>query len=428
MYLVTDRGLAGDRDILDIVTEAVKGGVTMVQLREKDTDTREFVDLAIRMKAVLRPYGVPLIINDRLDVALACDADGVHIGQSDMPYGIARKMLGPDKIIGLSVENMDELIEANELDVDYIGVSPVYSTATKTDTEEPFGLDGLRKAVQLSRHPNCGIGGMNARTAADVMACGTDGIAVVSAIVCAPDPCKASQDLLKIVNDNVVPRKAWTEQVWAKVSHLYSGILQLPFIKELTSGTLAQEKFDRYLCQDEIYLHGYAEHMAAVGELIPDAGMKALFKAFADDGLASEKVMHKLLIDRFGTELHTEASIVTSTYHHRVMKAISGGEVGVAVAAILPCMWIYNRVGLHILEHADVSSNPYKEWILEYGSQEFTDGVNSLLKIADGCAATADEKTLIKMTDAFMDSALLESAFWDYGYNGEEGNYDYIRK
>lgn len=199
LYLVTDRPLSLGRDMEWIVTQAVEGGVTMVQLREKDADTREFIELAQRLKAVLAPLGVPLLINDRVDVALAVDADGVHIGQSDMPYEMARRLLGPDKIIGLSVENMDDVRRANELDVDYVGISPVYSTTTKTDTAAPFGLEGLREAVRLSVHPTVAIGGMNARTAADVMACGTDGIAVVSAIVSADSPLEAARNLKEIV-------------------------------------------------------------------------------------------------------------------------------------------------------------------------------------------------------------------------------------
>ena len=198
LYLVTDRPLAMGRELEWIVAEAVKGGATMVQLREKDIDTRGFIELTKRLQPVLREAGVPLIINDRVDVALAVDADGVHIGQSDMPYEIARRLLGPDKIIGLSVENMDEVREANSLDVDYIGVSPVYSTATKTDTAPPFGLEGLREAVRLSRHPAVAIGGMNARTAPDVLRTGVDGIAVVSAICSAPSPREAAAYLRSI--------------------------------------------------------------------------------------------------------------------------------------------------------------------------------------------------------------------------------------
>lgn len=199
LYLVTDRALACGRDIMDIVREAVAGGVTMVQLREKDITSREFVDLGCGLKRMLEPLGVPLIINDRVDVALACGADGVHIGQSDMPCALARRLLGPDMIIGLSVESFNQIIQADDLDVDYIGVSPVFATSTKTDTAPPFGLEGLRRAVRMSRHPVVGIGGMNVDTVSDVMACGVDGIAVVSAIVGAGSPREAASELLELM-------------------------------------------------------------------------------------------------------------------------------------------------------------------------------------------------------------------------------------
>ena len=198
LYLVTDRGLSLGRDLVWVVEEAVRGGVGIVQLREKEVDTREFIELGQRLLEVLKPAGVPLLINDRVDVALAIGADGVHIGQSDMPYDIARRLLGPDKIIGLSVENMDEVREAEVLDVDYIAVSPVYSTATKTDTAPPFGLGGLREAVRLTSHPAVAIGGMNERTAADAYATGVDGLAVVSAICSAPSPADAAARLRTI--------------------------------------------------------------------------------------------------------------------------------------------------------------------------------------------------------------------------------------
>lgn len=201
LYLVTDRGLCGGRDLCEIVRAAAAGGVTMVQLREKDIDTRTFVEEAVALKEVLAPLGVPLIINDRVDVALAADADGVHIGQSDMPYDIARRLLGPARIIGLSVENMRQVVQANSLDVDYIGVSPVFATPTKTDTAAPFGLEGLREAVTLSRHPAVGIGGMNSSTAARVFAAGAAGIAVVSAIMADDNPGEASRRMLKIIEE-----------------------------------------------------------------------------------------------------------------------------------------------------------------------------------------------------------------------------------
>ena len=202
LYLVTDRPLSGGRDMACIVREAAAGGVTMVQLREKECSTAEFIALARELKRALSPLGIPLIINDRVDVALAVDADGVHIGQSDMPYDVARRLLGPDKIIGLSVETMEEVIAANALDVDYIGISPVYATPTKTDTLAPFGLEGIEEVMRLSRHRCVAIGGMNRDTIGEVIARGVEGVAVVSAIVAAESPREASEELAAIIRRN----------------------------------------------------------------------------------------------------------------------------------------------------------------------------------------------------------------------------------
>ena len=201
LYLVTDRELSKGRDIRWIVEEAAKGGCTLVQLREKDCCTRDFVKIAQDLKEILRPFNVPLVINDRIDIALAVDAAGVHIGQSDMPYDIARKLLGPDKIIGISVESIDDVKAANLTDVDYIGVSPIFATSTKTDTKTPFLLDGARLVSAISKHPTVGIGGMNHKTAKDVILSGLDGIAVVSDIVSADSPRKSAETLLQIVKE-----------------------------------------------------------------------------------------------------------------------------------------------------------------------------------------------------------------------------------
>ncbi len=202
LYLVTDRQLSLGRDIAWIVEEAVKGGVTMVQLREKDCSTRNFIELASGLKEKLKTYNVPLIINDRIDVALASDADGVHIGQSDMPYDMARKILGKDKIIGLSVETMQQVEEANLLDVDYIGISPVFSTPTKTDTFKPFGLDGVEKVMAVSKHPAVAIGGINNSNVKDIFNAGANGVAVVSAICSADNPRTATEEFIKLIRQS----------------------------------------------------------------------------------------------------------------------------------------------------------------------------------------------------------------------------------
>lgn len=200
LYLVTDRSLSLGRPLETVVEEAVRGGVTMVQLREKDASTLDFYNLAMKLKSILKSYNVPLIINDRLDIALACDAGGLHIGQSDMPYSVARKLLGKDKIIGLSVESIQDAIDANNLDVDYIGISPVFGTQTKTDTAPTLGLEGIGEITRISGHPSVGIGGINLTNAQDIIQAGADGISVVSAIMSAPDPQQSARQLKEIIN------------------------------------------------------------------------------------------------------------------------------------------------------------------------------------------------------------------------------------
>ena len=208
LYLVTDRELCGTRSIESVVAQAVSGGVRYVQLREKDTSTRAFIELARRVKAILLPLEVPLIINDRVDVALAAGADGVHVGQDDMPYETARKILGPSVLIGLSVETWEDVVFAQGLDVDYLGVSPVFETPTKTDTKGMWGLEGLARIRAYSRHPLVGIGGLNAANAEAVVLAGADCVAVVSAICADADPFQAAKELDEIIRGALRKRSA----------------------------------------------------------------------------------------------------------------------------------------------------------------------------------------------------------------------------
>ena len=195
LHLVTDAALCGPRGVEAVVAEAVRGGVTCVQLREKTLDTRPFVERARALKALLAPLGVPLIINDRLDVALACGADGVHVGQHDMPVDDVRRWLGAQALVGLSIESLPQLLAAEPMPVDYYGISPVFATPTKTDTAAALGLKGLAALRSHTRRPLVAIGGIHAGNAPDVMAAGADGLAVVSALCAAADPAEAARSL-----------------------------------------------------------------------------------------------------------------------------------------------------------------------------------------------------------------------------------------
>jgi len=206
LYLVTDRGLCGDKSLEEVVEGAVKGGVSFVQLREKEISTRFFVEEAGRIKKLLEPYKVPLIINDRVDVAVACGAEGVHIGQEDMIYEIVRKLMGTKAIIGLSVETWENVVESQKLDVSYIGVSPVFATPTKTDTKGAWGLEGLARIKAFSRHPLVAIGGINEYNAREVVMAGADCVAVVSAICASSNPEAAADGINKIINTSLKER------------------------------------------------------------------------------------------------------------------------------------------------------------------------------------------------------------------------------
>ena len=197
LYLVTDSVVIGDRPLTDVVLAAVDGGAQMVQLREKTASTRAFVECARDLHRLLEPRGVPLVINDRVDVALAAGADGVHVGRNDMAYPDARRLLGPDAIIGLSVETPEDVDQAEPFDVDYLGVSPIFATPTKTDTLRPWGVDGLAEVRRRSRHRLVAIGGLNVTNVADVVRAGADAVAVVSAVCGAADPRAAAAELVR---------------------------------------------------------------------------------------------------------------------------------------------------------------------------------------------------------------------------------------
>lgn len=187
LYLVTDPKLTAQRGLVETVSQAVAGGVTIVQLRDPDAKGRALVEAARALVALLRPLGIPLIVNDRVDVALAADADGVHLGQDDMEPAPARAQLGPDRILGLSVGTPQELAVSDLTSVDYVGVGPVRATGTKADAGGAIGIEGLADMRGRISLPLVGIGGLDTSLAADVIRAGAEGIAVVSALCAAPD-------------------------------------------------------------------------------------------------------------------------------------------------------------------------------------------------------------------------------------------------
>jgi len=195
VYLVTDRAQTNGRPLLDVVTAALRGGVGAVQLRERGLETRALLELAIALRQATRAAGAALLINDRIDVALACDADGVHLPGHSFAVADARALLGPRRLIGVSTHHPDEVAAAAAAGADFAVFGPIFATPSKATYGAPQGLDALARARRAAALPLFAIGGVDADTAAAVRGAGADGIAVIRAVLAAPDPAAAARAL-----------------------------------------------------------------------------------------------------------------------------------------------------------------------------------------------------------------------------------------
>jgi len=211
LYALVDPAVAGGRSLPELA-KLVAPATTIVQLRDKHGSTRDMVATARALKAVLKPAGIPLLINDRVDVALAAEADGVHIGQDDMAAADARRLLGKEAIIGLSITSLTQAAEAPLDLLDYVAIGGVYATTSKDNTASPIGTGGLRAIAapiraRAANYPICAIAGITAANAGDVVDAGADGVAVISALSLAPDPAAAARALRKSVDDALKRRR-----------------------------------------------------------------------------------------------------------------------------------------------------------------------------------------------------------------------------
>jgi thiamine-phosphate pyrophosphorylase len=211
LYALVDPDNAGGRELDDLAELVVRGGATLVQLRDKYGATGVMVERARSLKAVLAPFGVPLLINDRVDVALACGAEGVHVGQTDMAVADARRLLGRKALIGLSIKTVEQA-QAAPLDLlDYVGIGGVFTTTSKQTAAAPIGIDGFARVAGIIRSraqdfPVCAIAGITIKNASETIAAGADGVAVISALSLAPDP-KAAAAKMRTVVDGALARR-----------------------------------------------------------------------------------------------------------------------------------------------------------------------------------------------------------------------------
>jgi thiamine-phosphate pyrophosphorylase len=201
IYLVTDRDLMSTETLEEAVEQAIIGGCTLVQLREKDCSSLDFYTTAVKVKEITDKYNVPLLINDRLDIALAVNAEGVHVGQSDLPVSVVRKIIGEDKIIGISAGTLKEAIQGQKDGADYLGVGAMYATGTKKDAN-PTSMEELKKIRENVSLPIVVIGGINKERVGDFKGIGIDGLAIVSAIIAQKDIAGAAREIKELFKEN----------------------------------------------------------------------------------------------------------------------------------------------------------------------------------------------------------------------------------
>jgi thiamine-phosphate pyrophosphorylase len=201
LYVITDEKTSGGRSHLQVAEAAILGGADVLQLRDKTATSARLYRVALRLRELTRDAGIPFIVNDRLDIALAADADGVHVGQADLPASVVRKIMGPGKILGVSVDTVEEALLAEKDGADYLGVGPVFEARdTKPDAGLPLGVDRIARIRGHCRLPIVAIGGINAENARKVREAGADAAGVISAIVAADDIAHAARRLKRILN------------------------------------------------------------------------------------------------------------------------------------------------------------------------------------------------------------------------------------
>ncbi|MBS3819451.1 thiamine phosphate synthase [bacterium] len=199
LCFVADLESAGSTDLLYFIQEAVEGGVTLVQLRAKNLSARKFLHLSLRVSRYLRSKNIPLVVNDRTDIAFSCESQGVHLGQDDLPLPYARKILGKNKWVGISVNTVQEALDAESQGADYLGVGPIFSTPSKKDARSALGLEGFQSIRKSTGLPILAIGGIHIQNAGEIIAQGADGVAVISALMSSSDVRTSAQQLRQII-------------------------------------------------------------------------------------------------------------------------------------------------------------------------------------------------------------------------------------
>lgn len=426
IYLVTDRELMTSITLDEGVEQAIKGGCTLVQLREKSISSKEFYNIAMKIKKITSHYNIPLIINDRVDLAMAVDAEGVHVGQDDLSAKIVRSIIGREKILGVSASNIAEAIKAEKDGADYLGVGAIFSTKTKTDAKQ-VSIEELMEIKKRVKIPVVAIGGINIDNAHEVLKTGIEGLAMVSAILSAKNIEVSTIELKKLFHkyqkNNIGGNKmSFARSLKVKVKDIWEGCYRHPFLQELGKGTLDKEKFKFYLLQDYLYLLQYSKVFAAGAIKSDEEEYMTKFSEIQYNILYNEMNIHRDYMKSYGiTEKEVrevKQSLFNKAYTSNMLATAYTEDSAELISTVFPCVWTYHDYGKRLKEEysKELENNFYKNWIEGYASKEFGDSFEWFYDYLDKLCENKSDIELKKIEEIFRTSIEFEYLFWDMSY------------
>lgn len=421
LYAVTDRTWLGGRTLAEVVEQAIRGGATMVQLREKDKTSDEILASAREIAPVCRKYGVPFIMNDSIELARQAGADGVHLGQSDVPDGDVRRM-AEGLILGMSANTVESAKRAEALGADYLGVGAVFGTTTKHDARH-LSPEKLREITASVSIPVVAIGGISADNILELTGCGMQGAAVVSALFAQDDPLQAARDLRG--KAECMKQSGMTARLLASSVDLWQAYYDHPFVQGIQNGTLDHEKFRFYTIQDYLYLLDYAKVFAVGMSRADDPAVMHTFSQYISQIMDCEMNVHEGYMGTFGItkdELRAaQPSLANRSYTSYMLACAQAGGPAEALTAILACAVSYEHIAKEMVRRQpDCISDPfYGAWVASYASEQYAEENRVLCGMVDRLTANYTETQCAKLIDIFRTCARYEKAFWDMSWNLE---------
>lgn len=425
LYAITDRQWLQGQTLREVTEEVLKNGATFLQIREKKLDRVAFLKEALELRKLANKYGVPFVVNDDVEIALAIDADGVHLGQSDLKDGKVRERLGPDRILGISANTVETARAAEEAGADYIGVGAVFATATKEDAKH-LSLDQLKEICDSVNIPVVAIGGIQRGNIRELKGSGVDGIALISGIFAQEDPGKATRELVALAREAVFPgevkeTRSPAQRLYDAARPVWDQFLAHPFVTGIGDGSLGKEKFQYFLLQDYLYLFDYAKVFALGLVKAQDPRLMMFFSENVDAILHGEMKIHRAYMERMGISeeevLAVKSALPNLSYTNYMLSVAHGGGTPEIIAAILACSWSYAEIGETLARIPGATEHPfYGEWIQGYISEEYTSTNRMLIDMMNRLGDGVSQETFDYLREIFVNCSRFELGFWDMAW------------